>query len=345
MQMNNRKDTPLIGKPKKKRRKHIFLTILSAIFLILALIGLVSGYVNPYNSTLCEYAQLTLPIVLVVNFVLLVCWLFHPRWRMLMPFIALVSNFGFLGGVMRIPTKTNVEPNLRVMTYNVRGFNDGESLYAVADFLNNQNIDVACLQEFSVDKDTDPETVFAQFPFCVFHNEFAILSKYPIIESSPERFVHNGNGALTAVINVNGRKLSFVTSHLQTTGLSLSKKKYDREGRISLDRAEDNFANNAKVRAAQSEELKQIIGACDKPVIFCGDLNDVPSSFAYHKVKGLMKDSFKEAGSGYCYTYRNLFRLVRIDYILYSSSIRAASYESPDMDFSDHKPVIVSLAI
>jgi endonuclease/exonuclease/phosphatase (EEP) superfamily protein YafD len=340
-----KKDTQTIGKPKKNRRKYIFLTVLSAIFLILALIGLVSGYVNPYNSTLCEYIQLALPIVLVVNFILLICWLFHPRWRMLMPLAALVSNFGFLGGVTRIPVKSSVEPNLRVMTYNVHGFNDGESLYAVADFLNNQNVDVACLQEFEVDKSVDPEEVFSQYPFCVFHSEFAILSKYPIVDSSPERFVHNGNGALAAVINVNGKRVSVVTSHLQTTGISLSKKKYDREGRLSLDRAEDNFANNAKVRAAQSEELRQIIGNCAKPVIFCGDLNDVPSSFAYHKVKGLMKDGFKEAGSGYCYTYRHLFRLFRIDYIFYSSSIRAASYESPDMDFSDHKPVIMSLAI
>jgi endonuclease/exonuclease/phosphatase (EEP) superfamily protein YafD len=338
-------NSPIVAKPKKKRRKRVTLIVFTVIFFGLAVFGFAAGYVNPYNSPYCEYLQLALPFILAGNAIVLICWLFGLRWIALLPVIALAMNYGYISGVVQFPHSNDVEPDIRIMTYNVRCFNSGESLYAVADFLNNQNIDVACLQEFEIDKGIDPDQVFASYPFTVFNSEYAILSKYPIEQSDLVKFVNNGHGALLAVINVGGKRLNFVNSHLQTTGLSLSKKKYDREGRISLERAEGNFTYNSKMRAAQSEELRKIIDDSNKPVIFCGDLNDVPSSYAYHKVKGGLQDTFRNAGKGYCYSYRNLFKLFRIDYILTSNSIRAASYESPDLDFSDHKPVIVSLDI
>jgi endonuclease/exonuclease/phosphatase (EEP) superfamily protein YafD len=82
------------------------------------------------------------------------------------------------------------------------------------------------------------------------------------------------------------------------------------------------------------------------PLVVCGDFNDTPASYTYRKIKGGLEDSFVAAGKGYAYTYRYLRRLLRIDYLFYSRDIfKATGYNSPDLEYSDHKPVIVTLGV
>ncbi|MCI2082757.1 MAG: endonuclease/exonuclease/phosphatase family protein [Bacteroidales bacterium] len=334
-------------KKRRKRKRHVVMTVLSVIFCMLALLGLVSGYINPYNAPFCEYAQLVLPVVLIVNAVFALYWILVFNPKVLIPLVAIVCNIGYLSRVLQFRKNqaADVKADVRVLTYNVHHFNEGESVYAVADFLKNRDIGIACFQECSPEDGGDFKKIFSEYPYIVRRSEFAILSKYPIDDSSITRFINNGNGALNAVINIKGKTINFITSHLQTTGFSVSKIKYEREGNISLDRAEDNFANNAKVRAAQALELRSMIESSKYPVVFCGDLNDIPSSFSYHKVRGRMKDAFKEAGRGYCYTYLHLLKMLRIDYIFHDPSLKAVEFESPAVEFSDHKPVLVGFAI
>ena len=46
-----------------------------------------------------------------------------------------------------------------------------------------------------------------------------------------------------------------------------------------------------------------------------GDLNDVPNSYTYFKVRGVFKDAFLEKGYGIGRTFRSLSPTLRIDYI------------------------------
>lgn len=333
-------------KKGKRKKRHVAMTVISVIFAALAIFGVVSGYISPYEAPVCEYAQLLSPLFVIINLILLLYWIIVFNLKIIIPVVALLFCVGYISGVFQIRVKpSGTRDCLKVLTYNVHSFNDGESAYAVAYFLKNHNIDVACLQECSSDDRVDFAAVFGGYPYRVRRSEFAILSRYPVDTSTITRFVNNGNGALSATIDVDGRKINVMTSHLQTTGISLSKMKYEREGNLSLDRAEDNFANNAKVRAAQALELKAMIEASALPVIFCGDLNDLPSSYSYHKVKGRLKDAFKEAGRGYCYTYLHIMKLLRIDYVFHSPSLKAVEFESPEVDFSDHKPVIAGFEL
>ena len=58
--------------------------------------------------------------------------------------------------------------------------------------------------------------------------------------------------------------------------------------------------------------------------------------------KGL-NDAFSKSGSGYSHTFRGFFNTLRIDYVLCSDSFDPVSYEVPQVEYSDHLPVVVRL--
>ena len=69
-------------------------------------------------------------------------------------------------------------------------------------------------------------------------------------------------------------------------------------------------------------------------------------SYTYHHLRKTLKDGFRTAGNGYMYTYRYAKRMLRIDYIFHSPSLKGIEYYSPDLDLcSDHNPVIMEVEI
>ena len=93
-------------------------------------------------------------------------------------------------------------------------------------------------------------------------------------------------------------------------------------------------------RATQADYIRQMLDAGEGPVIICGDFNDTPASYTYRTVKGDLTDGFRDCGSGFGYTFRQLKRIFRIDYIIYSPDFKGVTYDSPNLDYSDHKPVV-----
>ena len=94
-------------------------------------------------------------------------------------------------------------------------------------------------------------------------------------------------------------------------------------------------------RASQADSVAMLIENTPYTKIVCGDFNDTPMSYAYHKMRGDLKDSFKEKGRGMIYTYNGIFSVFRIDYIFHSDDLKTLSYESVDINWSDHNPVEV----
>jgi endonuclease/exonuclease/phosphatase family metal-dependent hydrolase len=95
------------------------------------------------------------------------------------------------------------------------------------------------------------------------------------------------------------------------------------------------------VRRSQANILKQHLKKCSHFIILCGDLNDSPASFAYNKVAGKLKDSFRESGIGMGRTYLGeTFPKFRIDYILHDKAYKSfGHFVSSDITISDHYPI------
>ena len=113
---------------------------------------------------------------------------------------------------------------------------------------------------------------------------------------------------------------------------------------ITLQNTISDLKYSFKERAKQAILLRQIIDTTVYPVIICGDFNDTPASYTYHKIKGKYIDGFRQRGNGYGFTFKGLVKLLRIDYILYSKHFTGLQYTSPETEWSDHNPVIMKLS-
>jgi endonuclease/exonuclease/phosphatase family metal-dependent hydrolase len=78
-------------------------------------------------------------------------------------------------------------------------------------------------------------------------------------------------------------------------------------------------------------------------VVVCGDFNDTPVSYVYHKLRGDLKDAYVEAGRGLGGTYNGNLPSYRIDFILFDPSFEAYNYKRQTVKLSDHFPIMVTL--
>ena len=78
----------------------------------------------------------------------------------------------------------------------------------------------------------------------------------------------------------------------------------------------------------------------------CGDFNDTPTSFAYHRISEHLQDSFIESGKGMGNSYNsNSLPPIRIDYILHDKRYKSALFEVDKLPYSDHFPVSTYLSL
>jgi endonuclease/exonuclease/phosphatase family metal-dependent hydrolase len=99
----------------------------------------------------------------------------------------------------------------------------------------------------------------------------------------------------------------------------------------------------SKRRAVQANVISTHIQNSSYPVIVCGDFNDTPVSYVYHKIRGGLKYVFVEAGKGCGGIYNGRLPSYRIDFILFYSSFNAYNYKRKKVNLSDHYPVFVTL--
>ncbi len=74
-------------------------------------------------------------------------------------------------------------------------------------------------------------------------------------------------------------------------------------------------------------------------------MNNSAFSYVYRSIKGDLKDTFEEAGSGFGKTYSFKYYPARIDYIFTDKQFEVKSHTSfSDFKKSDHFPIITRIA-
>jgi endonuclease/exonuclease/phosphatase family metal-dependent hydrolase len=239
-----------------------------------------------------------------------------------------------LTGLSEELTTTNT---FRVMTYNIhhgQGTDGQIDLKRIAALIKNEKADIVALQE--VDRGTvrtgrrDLPTELAKLTGMNFHfaknidyqgGEYgnAILSRFPILETTnllyQKLHPHEQRGLLQAVLDVGGRKLLFLNTHL------------------------DYHENDAQ-RLLNVKQMKQALNAHPKlPVILCGDFNETPGSRVYKGLSEFLTDTWKQVGKGTGFTFSSSGPFKRIDYI-WLSKIRPFKTWIPKATASDHLPIV-----
>jgi endonuclease/exonuclease/phosphatase family metal-dependent hydrolase len=93
----------------------------------------------------------------------------------------------------------------------------------------------------------------------------------------------------------------------------------------------------------QADIIDQVRNNSPYPVVLTGDLNDVPNSYTYFKVRGSFKDAFLEKGYGIGRTFRSLSPTLRIDYIFTDPRFSVVQFKREKKDYSDHYMIVTDI--
>lgn len=98
-------------------------------------------------------------------------------------------------------------------------------------------------------------------------------------------------------------------------------------------------------RHDQIAVIQREIAKLDGPVILGGDLNMVPLGKRYGQIRSKMRDTWREAGGGYGYTFNAESPNSRYDYIFVDDNFEVCRTEIGDVIGSDHRSYMATLTL
>lgn len=365
---------------RKKKRKPVY-EVLTLIASVLMICCAYAGAVDPQKFFPAPFMALAfMPMLILVVLMLILAFILRRWWSVLIIFIAVAATLpvlklfvGMNSSENRPPVPADPKLMLKVMTYNVLGFNyqepdlcskPSETMKLILE----ADPDVVLLQEGSA-RDLDwgqvpslvpfIDTINTRYPYTYHSSEgLSMMSKFPFTTQpvgeavrahSPLGFNRDNSNHLARIYDLqlpSGKQLRLIDFRLQSYHLSFGK---NPNVRVSpdvkpspLERMRRSFAlrgNNAAV-------IRQAIDASPTSVIVCGDMNDIPASHVYRVICGDdMNDAWAQVGTGYAGTYNRHGLNYRIDHILYRGDLRALYAKRLKGGSSDHYPLMVTFDI
>lgn len=333
-----------------------------ALFIIsITLLGVFSSFFDPRTHNVIPCIGLLLPALLIINLVNFIYLILTKRF-IISCITAATFMIGYIGAGYKLTNIFNsqnsiIGVNIRVMTFNIGedkvNCKDYSDLNKISQYIKSENVDILCIQEYpSSEKAADSLKKLLSFlPYYTFTENgkgyltAAIFSRFPIQNIKQILFKNSYNNAIFTDVLIGNKTIRLVCAHLQTTNLSEKRIYSGWNIPNTVSNIITNINSNLKMRASQANLIKDEINSMDLPIVFCGDMNDPPTSYTYKTIKNKLKDGFDECGKGVGYTYKGFFKLLRIDYILYSKEFTGITYNSPYKSFSDHNPVVMDLTL
>lgn len=275
---------------------------------------------------------------------------------------------------------------LKVMSYNTRMFGvyqtdsrkeQSRQVDEIIRYIKKEQPDILCIQEFFDDRSGRLDIHTAKgilnamnlnendrtHRFYLKENGshmygLAVFSKYRILDDGHVLFHDSSaNSAMYMDIRYRGDTLRVYNLHLKS--IRADREDY-RTGRDIMEKNVNNPRLNKKVkklyhkvasaferRQMQAQAVSDDIDSCRYPVIVCGDFNDSPGSYSYHRISKKLKDTFRSSGKGAGCTYAgDAFPSYRIDYILHDKRYNDFDHHvGTELKVSDHYPVCSYISI
>jgi len=253
---------------------------------------------------------------------------------------------------------------LSVLSYNVRVFNNYahlrnknfESSRKMIEWSVKDDAGIKCFQEFYNKDDSDIFNVVdkmreAGWKHVYFKknlidrskSEFGnvIFSKYPIVNQGA---IYDESGlyqkAIFADILYLKDTIRVYSVHLQSMSIDVENvidaEKLSRSYKQTGHRLRNGFVH----RAGEVNLLAKHIFVCPYPVILSGDLNDMPYSYSYFKLRSLLNNAYEKAGNGFGFTYNGKLFFLRIDNQFFSTFFHIHEFTTHrEVKYSDHFPI------
>lgn len=303
----------------------------------------------PFLSVL----TLVMPVFIILNVLFFVIWILQLKKKALLSAIVLLVGVSITGSFYKF-SETNLpksQEEFSLMSFNVRLFNLYEWLpikdvpKQISDVIQTFSPDILCLQEYS----PNDAIRVRNYPhnYINLHggkNKYgqAIFSKFEIINQGEIDFPNSTNNVIYADIVKKKDTIRVYSMHLQSIKIStdIHETLDENKGKFIFKRISEAFTE----QQIQSEMIKKHYEACKFAKIICGDMNNSAFSYVYRNIKGNMKDSFDEAGSGLGSSYNYKYYPARIDYIFVEKNIQVKEFKTLDsIKLSDHYPLYTRL--
>lgn len=338
---------------------------------------------SPETFWFIGYLSIAFPFLSLAVILFLFFWVFSKKHKLyiLISLLALVIGFqqlGVLFGFHRSGFREEKQPGaIRVMTWNIMSFNgfkagikerekNADRIFAA---IQASGADVVCLQEYGQFESPKLGRSYLQQMAKMGYSEYvlsrdysrvnysyssgvAIFSRYPIVGKERMPYRSSAESLLQADVKFGKDTIRFFTTHLQSykfSALELEEiekikdksKPALRESKSILSKMQRAFRN----RGAQVDQAVPVIEQSKYPQVVCLDLNDVPTSYAYWKIRGEREDAFLTKGFGMGVTYKTLLPTLRIDYIFSHPSLKVTQVKIAGEYYSDHLPLIADLRL
>ena len=350
-----------MAKEEKKKRhwlSRLSFGTVSLVLGVLLVLAYLSVVVDPAKAWFFTLFGLLYPLVLPLTIGLFVWALFRrSRMRGLL-FLALLPSLFFAGRYIQLRREAPAgDPSLKLISYNVGLFAHGPSgsdRLALADsvsrWLTTQQADIICLQEFHLPLDVSMDNWIRQH-FPGYKAEYYVhtgksghfgnvtLSRRPVSGKGKIDFEKSTNLAIWTDLRLDSSSVRIYNCHFESYNISLSNL-VKKDG--AVEETERKMRRSITERPKQVAEVMRSVDNAPVRSIVLGDFNDNPLSYTYYRLLRGRKDSFVKAGKGFGATYRTLWPLLRIDYILYPKDLEAVSYAVPKVKYSDHYPIIAT---
>ncbi len=369
------KDQGTSDLPKRPSRWHRPIWWLNALAVIAILLSYLSIRMNPAHWWPMAFFGIAYPFLLVANVACLVWWFLFRKKRMLPSALAILIGFGHVGEYVQVFGAADApkDPNtpFKVMSWNVRIFDlynwshSDQTREEMLDLIRVEDADILCMQEFlNEDKGSQPpvrDQLLKDYRFTHMADEYTAHTKHghhfgiatfstkPIIEKGAIHFPDDLNNlCLWTDIVLGNDTVRVYNAHLASLRFGdqdyqfmkdvegASKTELERGGKRILRRLKSGFIR----RAAQMEKITAHMKTSPYPVIWCGDMNDTPMSYSYHRLRELeLTDAFVESGQGIGHTYIGAFPSFRIDHIMSGKELRSWDFRTLPDELSDHRPI------
>jgi len=368
------------GKKRKASFPVKLFLFLNIIFVLPLLCSYLAAYVAPDRFWPIAFLGLAYPVLVIVNLLFVVCWLILIKKYFIISLLAIAIGWPHILTHIRFKNTKEIEnqkPKIKVLSYNVRLFDlynwkDSKSRVTrdkIFDLIHSEAPDILCFQEFyGGDKNhfnvMDTLLSFQQAKY--YHVSYirkknkqtpfgiAIFSRYPILHNQEVTSNTTGyNFCIYSDLLIGKDTVRVINAHLES--IRLGREDYLFVSDLASNRTENHSISEGslkifgKMRSAyrkRAEQVRAVSAEIEKspyPVILCGDFNDTPSSYAYHKIAQKLEDSFVEAGSGMGKSYIGILPSFRIDYIFHDTAFSAYQFRTIQAEYSDHYPVTTLL--
>jgi endonuclease/exonuclease/phosphatase family metal-dependent hydrolase len=339
-----------------------------------------SPFISPEQAWWISFFGLGYPIFMIFSLSFLFLFILSRSRRMISLGIILLLgtplhiryfSTGWSSDIENYPKQNSI----RVMSYNVRLFdyyqwladNRKTTRNAIYDHIKNVQPDVICFQEYLTVKNSNfirERDISALGDYNYFNEEYMIskadrqigvatYSKYPIIKTELVSFDNTQKQFATYTdIVKNNDTFRIYNIHLQ----SIRFQQDDFDFFNNQDGTSEEAANGIKrmikklkhaypLRVAQAETILEHAKTSPFPTIICGDFNDTPMSYVYNSFNANFYDAFRGNYFGLGSTYAGRLPAGRIDYIFYSSDLKAINFSIQNEVHSDHYAITSEMVL